>query len=74
MGMEIPKRAPTMLILSKREYCRVEEMTPAMSPMKAAMRMERKESWRVKRNRPEKVDHRSVEMEMKSITWDMVGM
>ncbi len=51
MGMEMPKRAPTMLILSKREYCRVEEITPAMSPMKAAIRMDRKESWRVKRNR-----------------------
>ena len=51
MGMEIPKRAPIMLRLSKREYCLVEEMTPAIRPMKPAIRMERKESWIVKRKR-----------------------
>jgi len=37
-GMEMPKRAPTMLRLSKMEYCRVAEMTPAMRPMNAAIK------------------------------------
>ena len=51
MGMEMPKSAPTMLRLSKMEYCRVAEMTPAMRPMNAAIRMDRNESWTVKTKR-----------------------
>ena len=38
MGMDIPKRAPTMLRLSKKEYCFVEEMTPATRPRKPAIK------------------------------------
>jgi len=58
------------------EYCRVAEMTPAMRPMNAAIKIERNESWTVKaKSLLEQVDHRFAvadgDAEVPCTAWEM---